>query len=52
MHEVAANIICEVRMKIQPGMTPYGYSILVLASEIIDKDCPKSRSGGAALAAI
>ena len=41
-------------MKIQPGMTPYmyGYSILVLASEIIDKDCPKSRSGGAALAAI
>ena len=39
-------------MKIQPGMMPYGYSILVLASEIIDKDCPKSRSGGAALAAI
>jgi hypothetical protein len=27
-------------------MTPYGYSILLLASELIDKDCPKARSGG------
>lgn len=39
-------------MKIQPDMTPYGYSILLLASELIDKDCPKARSGGASLAAV
>jgi len=32
-------------------MTPYGYSILLLPSELIDKDCPKARSGGASLAA-
>ncbi len=32
-------------------MTPYGYYILLLASELIDKDCPKARSGGASLAA-
>ena len=46
-----ADIIRKVSMEIQPTMTPYGYSILVLASEIIDKDCPKARSGGAAFAA-
>ena len=51
LHVVAANTIREVSMKIQPGMTPYGYAVLLLASEIIDKDCPKARSGGAALAA-
>ena len=44
--QVAAKIIREVSMKIQPDMTPYGYSILLLASELIDKDCPKARSGG------
>ena len=46
-----ADIIRKVSMEIQPTMTPYGYSILVLASEIIDKECPKARSGGAAFAA-
>ena len=51
LHVVAANTIREVSMKIQPGMTPYGYAVLLLASEIIDKDCPKARSGGACFAA-
>ena len=48
--QVAAKIIREVSMKIQPDMTPYGYSILLLASELIDKDCPKVRQ--ASLAAV
>ena len=46
-----ADIIRKMSMEIQPTMTPYGYSILVLASEIINKECPKARSGGAAFAA-
>ena len=46
-----SKIIRDISLRIQPGMTLYGYSILLLASELIDKDCPKARSGGASLAA-
>jgi len=51
--QVAASskIIRDVSLRIQPGMTLYGYFILLLASEMCDKDCPKARSGGASLAA-
>ena len=47
----SSKIIRDVSLRIQPGMTLYGYFILLLASEMCDKDCPKARSGGAALAA-
>ena len=46
-----SKIIRDISLRIQPSMTLYGYSILLLASELIDKDCPKARSGGASLAA-
>ena len=36
---------------IAPSMTLQGYFILLFCSETVDKDCPKARSGGAALAA-
>jgi hypothetical protein len=51
--QVAASskIIRDVSLRIQPGMTLYGYFVLLLASEMCDKDCPKARSGGASLAA-
>ena len=36
---------------IQPEMTPHGLEVLIFCQETVLKDCPKARSGGAALAA-
>jgi hypothetical protein len=46
-----AAIIRDISFCIQPEMTPFGYSILMLGTEMCDKDCPKARSGGACFAA-
>ena len=48
---VASKIIRDVSQLIQPSMTAQGLEILIFCSETVDKDCPKVRSGGAALAA-
>ena len=47
----SAAIIRDISFRIQPEMTPFGYSILMLGTEMCDKDCPKARSGGACFAA-
>ena len=49
MQVAASKTIRDISLRIQPGMSLYGYCILLLASELIDKDCPKARSGGASL---
>ena len=38
-------------LMIQKDMTPYGLEVLIFCQETVLKDCPKARSGGAALAA-
>jgi len=43
--------IREVCLMIQKDMTPYGLEVLIFCQETVLKDCPKARSGGAALAA-
>ena len=50
-NKLNANIIRAMCLKIAPSMTLQGYFILLFCSETVDKDCPKARSGGAALAA-
>ena len=43
--------IRQICLMIRPEMTPQGFEILVFCQETVLKDCPKARSGGAALAA-
>jgi hypothetical protein len=43
--------IRQICLMIQPEMTPHGLEVLVFCQETVLKDCPKARSGGAALAA-
>jgi hypothetical protein len=43
--------IREVCLMIQKDMTPYGLEVLIFCQQTVLKDCPKARSGGAALAA-
>lgn len=43
--------IREVCLMIQKDMTPFGLEVLIFCQQTVLKDCPKARSGGAALAA-
>ena len=47
----ARTVLLSIIRKIVPEMTEYGLGVIELCCDMLPKDCPRARSGGAALAA-
>ena len=47
----ARSVLLEIVKEIVPDLSAYGLSVIELCSDMVWRDCPRARSGGAALAA-